>query len=214
MKLKPTEWSVVIVGRWNPAIFTPAGISSRFFKLPQGTPVEVLVILDDVAPPKVRHEGLAVSAGQLRLAVDLLTNSFESLAKAMSMAAAALEGLPETPVSAAGFNLRYRADPLPDSLIPLFGDQLDKLLSDAGHDIVERSWSRGLPKWDGQLNVAVTAAANEPADLVLNFDRKSKNVAELVAWLRTPIDQVRDAATEVLRTLGLTQQEIDYEDNN
>ncbi len=56
------DWDVVVVGFWNPAILTPAGIWKRLFELEQGTPVELEVPIDGLAPYRVSHEEITVTA--------------------------------------------------------------------------------------------------------------------------------------------------------
>ena len=53
MNVQPSEWSVIILGAWNPAILTPGGIAQRIFKGACGEhPVDVQVPLDGLAPYK------------------------------------------------------------------------------------------------------------------------------------------------------------------
>jgi hypothetical protein len=55
MALSPERWSVVIIGRWNRAILTPAGIAKRVFGEPETKLMDVEVPLDGLSPYRVRH---------------------------------------------------------------------------------------------------------------------------------------------------------------
>ena len=107
MPLTPSEWNVVVLGRWNRAILTPSGIAKRLFCLDEETPVEVFVAVDALVPPQVKYGGTVVVAGEDRLIAQPETPDFSALAGAMTIARRAMEELPETPVIAAGVNVKY-----------------------------------------------------------------------------------------------------------
>ena len=88
MPLQPEDWNVVVAGRWNPALFTPAAIAGRMFQLPEGTPIEVLVVLDEVHLTRTRHEGITVAPSATQLAVAPERCSFDQLERARSIATA------------------------------------------------------------------------------------------------------------------------------
>lgn len=62
MGLKATEWSVVVVGRWNRAILTPNGIAKRVFKLAELSQMVVAVPLDGVSPYIVKNPDQKIAA--------------------------------------------------------------------------------------------------------------------------------------------------------
>jgi len=209
MPLRPDDWNVVVLGRWNPALFTPAGISTRIFGLPEGTPIEVYVSIDDVAPPRVKHGGITVSASFAQLNVAIDRCSFAELDRARATASAAIEQLPRTPVTACGFNLRFKADALPAPLAQRFSQDLDQRFSDLEYQILGRQLHRRLAFQNGRLLVMVTAEPDESAEVLFNFEMLSKDQSILREWLAVPIDTIKEAISRILRD-ALQLTEADY----
>jgi len=199
MSLVPTDWSVVVLGYWNRAILTPSGIATRLFGLAPGTPVEVFIAIDAVAPHQVTHRGVKVVAGSDRLIVQPDKCDFQDLEKAKVIADRALENLPETPVVAAGINVKYDCRESLESLQQVTGQEWwDKQLSDSNYEIVGRSLSRSLKWRSGQINFTVSKEGDGKSEILLNFHCGSTIASELRAWLTTP---VRDIESEVERVL-------------
>src|SRR5437016_1158114 len=106
MPLEAYDWNVMVLGRWNRAILTPQGIASRLFQLPPETEIGIEVPMDAIGPFRVSHEDLTVMVGGSHLMVEARENDLPSLERALRVARRAMESLPETPVVAAGFNIR------------------------------------------------------------------------------------------------------------
>jgi len=136
--LIPADWSVVVVGRWNRAILTPAGIGKRVLGVDAGTPLEVMVAIDAIAPPLVKHDKMTVVADSDRLTIQLAVCAFDELVRACSLARNALKQLPETPLAAVGFNVRYIASDFCEALDAVLKSDLDDRASDAGYRILDR----------------------------------------------------------------------------
>jgi hypothetical protein len=214
MALEPVDWNVVVLGRWNPALFTPAAISRRIFGLPEGTPVEVFVVLDDVQQPRVRHGGVTISPsfGQLLISPERCT--FGELDRAREIAREAIRELPKTPFLAAGYNLRYVSDAMPTPLAARFSDALDRQFADNDFRILGRQFHRVLEFRNGRVLVRVTRDPDDKAEVLINFDLQSKESEPLREWLTIPVQDIRDNCERILRT-ALELQEDDYvfEDN-
>jgi hypothetical protein len=72
-------------------------------------------------------------------------SSFETLSKARELGRNALNSLPDTPVVAAGFNVRFKTMGECDEIEHLVaGTQLDGCLSESGYEIVGRLLSRKI----------------------------------------------------------------------
>ena len=67
--LNPVDWSVVVAGRWNRAILTPAGIVQRVFKESPDIPMVIEVPIDMLAPPKIGLNDVSVVADWSRLVI-------------------------------------------------------------------------------------------------------------------------------------------------
>jgi hypothetical protein len=205
MGLVPEHWNVVIVGRWNRAILTPKGIASRVFGLPEARQFAVMVPMDGHTPFQVRHPdyGIIAYVDSLRLYLSLEAPNHEDLARAMGFGRMILEKLPETPISAAGINIKYRATEKEPAQADLVKAQMDDSLANAGR-IVEWKSSRSLQFGKGLLNVE--AVVGTGFNLSYNFHRASETLADLVEWLNTPIGDIRDKVTELSNKLGLDME--------
>ncbi len=179
----PFGWNVVIVGAWNVAILTPDGIRRRLFQLPDQATIEVDVAIDRLAPFRVRHDGLIVvpSSSMLEISTEVL--DLPSLLKAGEIGVRALASLPETPLAAAGINVRYRLSDIPDDLWDLIGCSLDDALSDAGHTIKRRAVSRSLLLHPGEVNIELSYGDETDSKLNFNFNLESPQHQELQQWL-------------------------------
>ena len=199
MPLTPKEWSVVVVGRWNRAILTPAGIAKRLFCLDESTPVEVSIAIDALAPPQVKHAGITVVAGWDRLIVQPETCDFDGLGEAMAKACRAMENLPETPVTAAGMNVKYAAsEPLEPLQQIAWHEWWDAQLSDQSYEIAGRSLMRALKWSEGQINFTVGEEANGAFLVQFNFHRGSTNVDDLKKWVSTPVSEIEGQTKRLL----------------
>lgn len=91
--------------------------------------------------------------------------------------------LPETPVTAAGVNIRYRLAEIPDAALDLVRAPLDEALSDAGYEVAGSMIKRSVSLPPGVVNVQVSQAPAGGGTLEFNFHRESAIPAELREWL-------------------------------
>jgi len=160
MALQPTDWSVVIMGRWNRAILTPKGIAKRLFMLGEAEQVPVLVPLDGVSPYVVKHptEEILVMTDESRLMIQVGKPDYATLGHAMKAGVNALTALPETPVIAAGININFGSQEVTPQMASLLVSESEKPLIDADFKPVARTISRSLEYGLGALNVTVTSS--------------------------------------------------------
>lgn len=207
MMLVPKIWNVIVAGRWNPALFTPAAISTRVFGLEEGTPVEVYLSVDDILPPQVVHNGLKVIGSAASLEVVTVRSSHAEIKRAMQVAVNELRTLGVTPVRAAGINFRYGAPNLPEPLLDKFSQDLDDLFADQGLELTGKGFRRKLRFSDGTLLITVDApSGNNGAELLFNFERRSAKPDDLAAWLSQTTDSFAATVTKVMEgVFGLTE---------
>ena len=194
MPLEPLDWNVVVIGRWNRAILTPRGIAKRLFDLAEGTKVEIGMSVDAVGPYRVRHENMTVMVDEYRLIVEPRESDHKSLEAAMKIAWRALDQLPETPVAAAGYNLRFRcpldseaAKPLVESTELLW----DGRFAESGYKVLNRevTWTVGWDAGKIRANLTRDQEARE-TQLGLNFERSSAEIEDLKFWMEMPIERI------------------------
>ncbi|MHB1034347.1 MAG: hypothetical protein ACYC35_04270 [Pirellulales bacterium] len=199
MPLTPTDWSVVVVGHWNRAILTPSGIAKRLFGLDKGTPIEVFVAIDALAPPRVKHDGIVVTVGGDRLIAEPETSDFNGLERAMEIGRRAVKNLPETPVLAAGMNVKYSCKEPLESLQNITRHlSWDDQLSDNNYEILARALSRELKWKEGQINFSLTEESDSTFQLQFNFHRGGTSVDDLAAWLSTPQAELESQVKRIL----------------
>lgn len=208
MAVEPFDWSVIVVGYWNPAILTPSGIARRLFELDEGTPIAVEVPMDGLAPHRVRHEGIIVTAEPGRLTLTVEVPTLTNLSRARQIAIRAMEKLPETPLTAAGFNIRLKLDDPPEQLLNATTAGTNTLLSDAGFTIKTRTTRRSIEHGHGLLNLEIRQDDGADTKMEFNFHRQSSVMAELREWLETSCDDVKTVCSTVLDKLaGLVFEE-------
>ncbi|MCG7931484.1 MAG: hypothetical protein N0E44_15715 [Candidatus Thiodiazotropha lotti] len=202
MVIKPENWNVLVLGAWNPAILTPDGIRKLLYKLPEGTPVDVEVVIDRIGPQRVRHDGLIVSASSRSLDVGTEHANPETIEKAANLAINGLTALPETPLSAVGVNFRFRMNELPDNILELIKAPLDDVLSDAGQELLQRKVFRTISFPPGALNLDLADTDSGEGFAVFNFHMDSRDHDVLVEWLgRT--QEFHQRVLEILHSLNL-----------
>jgi hypothetical protein len=200
MPAEPFDWNAVVIGAWNPAILTPEGIARRLFDLPPGTPVELQVPLDRQAPMRVMYGDVMVTPASHTLIVAPTRMLPEVLQAATAAAGRAIERLPETPVTAAGVNVRYRFQELPDRILEDLAGPIDDRLSDSGHTIAAKLLRRSLVWEGGLLNVEVQENSDGSGQVQFNFHLNSQAGEALREWLgRSPA--MVAAAREILTTI-------------
>jgi hypothetical protein len=209
MPLVPNDWNAVIVGHWNRAILSPGGIATRLFGLSEGTPVQVLVPLDVVAPYHVRHDNVTVIPGSDRLIVGPEHGTFENLVEAIGVLRRALAELPRTPVFAAGLNLTYKSEVGIEVLQQVTASSWDDRLSDKGFEIASRSILRSVKWRGGTINVTIRQEPDEESAVLFNFDFKSQSAEAIQNWLDL---KPKDIETQVhmllYDTIGLSPEDI------
>jgi hypothetical protein len=207
MAVEAFDWNVVVVGFWNPAILTPAGIGKRLFGLEKGTPIAVEIPLDGLAPSRVRHDGLTVTSELGRLAIVADAPSLANLNRARVVAARAIRDLPQTPLTACGFNIRFKFSELPERILAGTKSALDDWLSDVKLRIISRTIGRSIEFENGMLNLTIRQVSESETNVELNFDRQSANIDELLEWLEQPINDVMTSVASVLTTLEVSFEE-------
>jgi hypothetical protein len=189
MNIEAFDWNVVVIGFWNRAILNPGGIGKRLFGLEEGTPIVVEIPLNMLGSPRVKYKDLAVVVDQQSLTIMSERLTYEGLNHAREIAVKAINSLPETPLTATGFNFRFKIDQPTGDLLNATKSKIDELLSDADFEIKERNVKRSVVWSGGVINLSITHKENVVVGL--NFHRQSSNKNELVTWLEYPISDVK-----------------------
>jgi hypothetical protein len=208
MSAKPFDWSIIILGRWNQAILTPAGIAKYLFKVKDPKTLEVAVPMDGISPYQVKcpNSAIVVMTENNLLRINLLDTDYDTLCNAMKIGVNALKSLPETPVTAAGFNVKFRSHDYDSNQTSLVNSKIDDILSDQSYKILSRTINRSLEYNSGKLNIIIFISDNS-FDVTFNFHRDSKNINDLVQWLETSKEKIESKVIEILNALNLEIEE-------
>lgn len=199
---KPVDWNVIVLGAWNPAILTPEGIARRLFQLAPETPINVEIGFDRPGLLRVEYSGIVVTPSTKSLLLTPRSSTDAELARSASIAARALEALPETPVSAVGVNIRYEFTEIPSALTELLDSPLDDKLSDAEMRVAERMTKRAVTWKDGILNVELYQ--HEAAGRThFNFHLGSSDNGSLREWLEKTDMMISTVKTILVDVIGV-----------
>ena len=135
-----------------------------------------------------------IMVSNIQLIVEATENNFPSLQRAMRIAHRAMQSLPETPVFAAGFNIRCQGsgeDELLATLIAATELRWDQQFLQAGYPISRRDITWVADWQGGKISVNLVRDQNDRGlRLNLNFERSGTR-DELMAWVARPIEEVR-----------------------
>mgnify|MGYP005857407255 CR=1 FL=1 len=209
MLLEPYNWSVVILGAWNRAILTPRGTKEILFPDAELKDIEIAIPVDSAGPCRVTIHGVTVMAHGGRLAIETRENRLSALHEARQLGAKALEELPRTPVTAAGFNIKVKTDKLKNTYKTLL-EAFPTPELESESVVKERLAKQSLCFREGFLNVLVREVLNQEYYIELNFHCDSKDPLALRSWLDIDsdiltktvadmLDQIVDATPENIR---------------
>lgn len=204
MAIEAADWSVVVIGAWNMAILTPDGIRRRLFELPEGSPIDIEVAVDRPGAFRVRHDGVIVEPSSIGLTISGVACDMLTLARACEVGRRALNGLPETPVLAAGINFKYRISEMPDAVLDLLESPLDDKLSDEGLQIVGRVLKRVIQCENGVLNLDIVQGMELDGVAGFNYHLDSNKAEELAEWL-TKSERFGEMTAKLRKSMNIDQ---------
>ena len=188
------------IGAWNPAILTPNGIRRRLFKLENEIPIAIEVNLDEPQQYRVVHQDIGVVVTKDQVTVDLRSISPQGLQRAAEVVVNAIESLEQTPLRAAGVNLRYVGDRFDASLREKLRSPLDDLL-EGQHLTIASATKRSLEMKPGLLNLDLREET-ERVVVEFNFHLGSTEGSALCSWLRRNQEFYAEAG-KIMSELGI-----------
>ncbi len=209
--MKAFNWNVVICGNWNRAILTPEWIAKKLFGLQKGTPIEVLIPINVLAPTRVRYGGFVVVADDDFLEIKTEKQEFGGLVEAMKLGIRAMTELPVTPFSAAGYNIRYELDSPEEPVYDKILSEVDTWLSTNEYDIETQTITRSVKPKEGDF---VEGIINFTGSIVgskvvinINFHRSSSEDKDLQKWLSITEDKIQEEVGKLL--LGILEIKLE-----
>lgn len=168
MQTKSESFSIVVVGTWNPAIFTPEWVASN---LCADSNAEVGLAFsngDETAPRKLTFEGVELLSGTHQIAVLSQMLTVEGIVKAADVVSRILNTLIHTPVAEAGINYGFELNSnnelLGDVLLPADSSSLLK-----SYAINNTSVSRQLCMEGKEYQLNFVISGNSYSDFSFNY---------------------------------------------
>lgn len=204
MSFQPEGWAIVLAGRWNPAILSPAGIAKHIFHLPPAVQIQVKVPLDGVSAYLVSNptETLVAHAALDRLQIDVVNCKFQDLIEGLQAGRNALEALPITPILAVGFNLNYKSANFETGIAVLVENEIEKRLRSAEYSITGNTSVWSFPFKDGQINLTIITNENETR-VSCNFHLGTTDIARAKTWLSLSEADIKTELTKISGILNL-----------
>lgn len=199
MRLAPERCSLVLLGAWNRAIFTPDWVSERLFE-----PRESTVRLG--APPGLRHLSelveLVVLSGRIELKPgDASQEAFDEMER---VAVDLLEALRETPLSGRGINVAYDTD---------ITERLDRVLAATELELQKHRIAATRVAWrlagdsPDTINLTVHRDAGSPScRLDFNHHRDVSSAREAIEHVRGYMGEAVSLSATIARdALGCSE---------
>lgn len=205
-----SNWTVVVVGDWNPRIFTPKWVADNVFQSEQ---VQTEFILGaSVATSRFEANDLFLIPSDSRLVFGVNAANPDLLQHAVDGAQRVVELLQHTPIRSAGVNLAFNVEEPSDDLTRLFILPDDDGYADSGYTISQREIVRRLDGPNGIVNVRLNYADGE-VEMNFNFHRKITGDLTAAAALGLfDVVALHDHALELLRELYDLDIEEDQDD--
>lgn len=199
MPLEPTSWNIVLLGAWNPAIFSPKGINQIAFQLVEGTPMAVEIPIDSTGSARVTHEGIRISLENDRVFIELTPPTWDSMARALNLACNVLDNLPRTPLRGGGVNFRFSSTDGGAIAEAIQTPTLDAQIGSAGYDVRVWGVKRTVEFDPGVLNLTMVYS-EEGNSVEFNFHKDGTTAADLrplftrnTSDFRECVEQIQDA---------------------
>lgn len=205
MSLEPFDWNVVIIGRWNISILTPGRVAEKILGLqPLQGATFVDVPLDGLSPYRIKdpQQEIMFIPENNQLVIRIIKMDYTIMEKALQYGLKVLAWLPETPISAAGFNIRFKSSDATPELIDIFRSSIDSKLGSIGYtQISNRTITRIINYKNGVLNLMITQDSTSFA-LLFNFHLGSNDNNALQEWLRQPVSEIEEIVQKITNVLG------------
>jgi len=104
--MQATQVSIIILGSWNPRIFTPAWIKTNLLGLKETAELQGLINFNDL-DFAFRHDGITLVPKYSSVEITVDNFDEKSGCRAAEILIKMLELLPQTPIKAMGVNIRF-----------------------------------------------------------------------------------------------------------
>lgn len=199
MQIKELSYSVVIAGKWNPAILTPPWLVANLFDDNPQMQIEFSLNFD--MPSRFRVKNIIIAPSVDRVILLSIDNSDDSLNLMEAVAIKLCNILSHTPIVAVGINFGFIEKQNKDGLLPLmnFSDSND--ITDDGWTISNQSIKRKLVKNEYTINLSISLDDNSDFHFDFNYNYKANNAVQVSACLLNKVVVYKNQATSLLNEL-------------
>lgn len=200
LKLDTRQPIFVIVGDFNPAIFSVGWVANNLHGIPIGTEIELTEIMAEVPGGLaqlnfINGVALVVTAG--RLDAFVADQSPQRIEAVEQVLVRLMEVLPHTPFRGIGCNFSFADEEPTDVLLSLF----DSPEGIEGEYVVRaRQYMVQMEVDDALLNLT-RATANGAVQFSFNYHRTLANPAEFAAIIPGLVDRSREHSLGLLKSL-------------
>ena len=184
---------VVVVGKFNPAIFTDFWIATELYEIRDGQEMQVtettLELPNGLLLTLTFLEGVGINFADDKIQISLVDFEEATIAKARTVLKNIFEKLPHTPVGAVGVNLRWFDGDPPQEVMDLF-DTPEGF--EAAFELVERTHRIKIMEDGFVLNFSRHLTAGE-AVFDFNYHRSVSSADEIVDMLSDEFIQMEFA---------------------
>ncbi len=204
------EWTIVLVGGWNPKIFSPKWVAGKLFGTKDSQTVQIEAgIGPGVQFLKYHFGGAVVIPRDDRLILGVATPKDEQLERIEKLACRVLELLPETPLSAVGVNFGFVEDDVPQDLSRIFDIADRKQLASTDYDVANRTeLRRQLARNKGGVLNLKQVFAPPNVEIKINYHLGTDQWKEAKTFLDGEVIGMREESFAFLGTMyGLSLDE-------
>lgn len=199
MLIKELSYSVVIAGKWNPAILTPSWLVANLFDDNPQMQVEFSLNFD--IPSRFKVKNIIIAPAIDRVILLSADNSDESLALLETVAIKLCNTLSHTPLVAVGINFGFIEKVNKAALLPLMNFSDTNAITEDGWAISNQSIKRSLSKDGFLINLTISLDDYSDFHFDFNFHYKTANAAAVSACLFEKVLVCKNQATALLNTL-------------
>lgn len=209
MKEKIEKWSIVLVGAWNTAIFTPDWLT----KLMGVSGMEVKIefpIANPLLPIRYTFQNVRMMMHRDRLIFAPTTGDTAVLERVEFIAKTMLRTLTHTPMTSLGINFEFVEDNIPELLKEIFPQNDMARIAAADFIVGGAEVRRELRRSQDQDEVLKLTLRRSGPDVTIhiNFHKDVPNATVAGAYFDGRVLKCRDLALRFLREVyGLEQEE-------
>lgn len=197
MRPSLNDWTIVVVGQWNPHIFTPPWLGRELLHV-ENVHAEFTVSPTRTSSLRYTAGSLVVIPSEDRLTVGVRNTSNEVLTEAENVIKGALRLLTHTPVRAMGVNFAFTEDDVPSNILQTLQLADSATLSDAGFTVTGTEIIRKIPLASALLNLKLSYAETV-LKIHLNFHNEVSSASQAADTLEGSVLRYRDQAVQILR---------------